>query len=42
VRGDLAAAITDIGHYTDAFVEEFLADKLHGEALAAMAAPAAV
>jgi hypothetical protein len=41
-RGDLTAAITDIGHYTDAFVEEFLADKLHAEALAAMGTPAAV
>jgi hypothetical protein len=41
-RGDLTAAITDIGHYTDAFVEDFLADKLHAEALAAMGTPAAV
>jgi hypothetical protein len=41
-RGDPKAAIFDVAHYTTAFVEEFLADKLHAEVMAAMRAPASV
>ena len=41
-RGGLTAAINDLAHYTDRFVEDFVADKLHAEVLAAMGARAAV
>jgi hypothetical protein len=35
-HGDLTAAITDMGHYTDAFMQDALTERIHAEALAAI------